>query len=209
VAMIIILYVVFWLFWLNRGAKEPISIAASLMVCAILIHSLLEYPIHYAYFLLPLGFLLGIIQGQYSHLPTIKLKPVITAFMIVMSLLLITIIYRDYTVYRQQSVLVDETPTLSEAQQQVMKQDIWLLTQLKERVWWICFDPRTKLSEQQLQYLGRMVANTASKYDLYKYAQVLAFNGKKTEAEHQLWILKTLHDKEYSYQDLLVVSALK
>jgi len=64
------------------------------------------------------------------------------------------------------------------------------------------------MSDQQLQYMGRMVANLASAYDIQKYAQVLAFNGKKVEAEHQLWILKTLHGQEKSYQDLLPVSAV-
>lgn len=209
IAAMIIVYVVCWLFWLNRGIKDPVSIAASLMVCAILIHALLEYPIHYAYFLLPLGLVLGFIQAQYPHLPTIKLKPAMTVSIVVIGFVLIGVIYRDYVLYRQQSVFINKKTALTEAQQQVMKQDIFLLTQFKERVWWIGFNPYSKVSDQQLEHMGRMVANLASKYDIYKYAQVLAFNGKKAEAEHQLWVLKTLHGQESSYQDLLAVSAVK
>lgn len=209
IGAMIILYVVCWLFWLNRGVKEPVSIAASLMVCAILIHALLEYPIHYAYFLLPLGFLLGIIQAQYPYLPTVKLKSTVTVSIVVVGFILIGVIYRDYALYRQQSVLINKEKPLTEAQQQVMDQDIFLLSQFKERIWWIGFNPHSRVSDQQLEYIGRMVANLASKYDIYKYAQVLAFNGKKAEAEHQLWILKTLHGQESRYQDLLTVSAVK
>ena len=209
IAIIIILYVVCWLFWLNRGAKEPVSIAAILMVCAVLIHALLEYPIHYAYFLLPLGFLLGIIQAQYAQLPTVNLKPAITVSIVVIGLVLIGVIYRDYILYREQSVLIKQKTSLSASEQQIMNQDILILTQFKERVWWIGFNPHSKVSDQQLAHIGKMVANLASKYDIYKYAQVLAFNGKKTEAEHQLWILKILHGQENSYQDLLVTSAGK
>ena len=84
--------------------------------------------------------------------------------------------------------------------------DIWLLTQFKERVWWIGLNPYTTMTDQQLQSMGRMVANLASAYDIHKYAQVLAFNGKKSEAEHQLWILKTLHGQDKSYQELLPAS---
>ncbi|CAG2170159.1 unnamed protein product [Oppiella nova] len=84
----------------------------------------------------------------------------------------------------------------------------WLNKGKLLNVWWIGFNPYSKMSDQQLQYMGRMVANLASAYDIQKYAQVLAFNGKKVEAEHQLWILKTLHGKEKSYQDLLPVSAV-
>ncbi|MCT9977022.1 O-antigen ligase family protein [Acinetobacter sp. I-MWF] len=204
---LIIVYMACWLYWLNKGIKDTVSIAAGLMVCAILIHALLEYPIHYAYFLLPLGFLLGIIQAQYPRLPTVNLKSSVTVSIIVIGLVLVGVIYRDYILYRQQSVFVNKKTALSASQQAVMNQDILLLTQFKERVWWIGFNPYSKMSDQQLQYMGRMVANLASAYDIQKYAQVLAFNGKKVEAEHQLWILKTLHGQEKSYQDLLPVSA--
>ncbi|AWL30201.1 O-antigen ligase family protein [Acinetobacter defluvii] len=201
--ILIILYVVGWLYWLNKGIKEPVSLVATLMVCAILIHALLEYPIHYAYFLLPMGFLLGIIQAQYPHLPSKNLKPAVTLSLVLIGISLCVIVYRDYQLYRQQSVYVNTKKPLTDAQQQVMNQQIWLLSQFKERVWWISLDPFTKMSDVQLQHLGRMVANLASKYDLFKYAQILAFNGKKAEAEHQLWILSELHREKHSYQDVL------
>lgn len=200
---LIVLYVVGWLYWLNKGIREPISLTASLMVCAILIHAFLEYPIHYAYFLLPMGFLLGIIQAQYPHLPSKNLKPTVTLSLVLIGISLCVIVYRDYQLYRQQSVYVNTKKPLTDAQQTVMNQQIWLLSQFKERVWWISLDPFTKMSDVQLQHLGRMVANLASKYDLFKYAQVLAFNGKKAEAEHQLWILAELHGDKRNYQDLL------
>ena len=205
---VIILYVVCWLYWLNKGIREPVSIAASLMVCAILIHALLEYPIHYAYFLLPLGFLLGMIQAQYPQLPTVKLKSLVIVTVMIIGVMLVGAIYRDYIIYRQQSVFVSKK-TLTASQKEVMDQEIYVLTQFKERVWWIGLNPYTKMSDQQLQYIGRMVANLASAYDINKYAQVLAFNGKKAEAEHQLWILKTLHGQNKSYQDLLLSSTAK
>ncbi|AXQ20990.1 O-antigen ligase family protein [Acinetobacter wuhouensis] len=205
---VIILYVVCWLYWLNKGIREPVSIAASLMVCAILIHALLEYPIHYAYFLLPLGFLLGMIQAQYPQLPTVKLKSSVIVTVMIIGVMLVGVIYRDYIIYRQQSVFVSKK-TLTASQKEVMDQEIYVLTQFKERVWWIGLNPYTKMSDQQLQYIGRMVANLASAYDINKYAQVLAFNGKKAEAEHQLWILKTLHRQDKRYQDLLPSSIVK
>lgn len=143
---------------LNKGIKDAVSIAAGLMVCAILIHALLEYPIHYAYFLLPLGFLLGIIQAQYPRLPTVNLKLSVTVSIIVIGLVLVGVIYRDYILYRQQSVFVNKKTPLSASQQAVMNQDILLLTQFKERMVEIGLNPYSKMSDQQLQYMGRMVA---------------------------------------------------
>ena len=203
IGLIIIAYLGCWLFWLNKGVRDTESIIATLMVCAILIHAMLEYPIHYAYFLLPMGFLLGIIQAQYSKLPSKIMSPWILGTLLIVGVILTAMIYRDYNVYREQSVLAGKTAPLNRSQQEIMNQDIWVLTQFKERVWWIGFNPATKLSDAELVHIGRMVANLASKYDLYKYAQVLAFNGRKAEAEHQLWILKTLHGQENTYQDVL------
>ena len=200
---LIVLYVAGWLYWLNKGIKEPISLVATLMVCAILIHAFLEYPIHYAYFLLPIGLLLGIIQAQYSYLPSKNLKPAVTLSLVLIGIVLCAVVYRDYQLYRQQSVFVNIKKPLIATQQDVMNQQIWLLSQFKERIWWIGLNPFTKLSDEQLQHIDRMVANLASKYDLFKYAQVLAFNGKQAEAEHQLWILGELHREKHDYQDLL------
>nr|WP_320077585.1 Wzy polymerase domain-containing protein [Acinetobacter lanii] len=199
---LIILYVIAWLYWLNKGVKDTVSIVATLMVCAILIHSMLEFPLHYAYFLLPAGFLLGIIQAQYRNLPAIQISPKITSIIAILCVVGCGITVRDYMLYKQQSAIASQEHALSSQQQKVMKQEIILLTQFKERVWWIDLDPQTKMSDDELKHVGRMVANLASKYDLYKYAQVLAFNGKKQEAEHQLWILEKLHGQKNSYDGL-------
>lgn len=200
---LILLYFAAWLLWLNKGVKDNISIIATLMVCAILIHGMLEFPLHYAYFLLPAGFLLGIIQAQYTNLPSLKVNGRVFAVIGLITIVGALVTTRDYFLYKEQSVLASKTEALTVDQQHTMQKQIWLITQFKERVWWIGLDPKTEMTEQQLADLERMVANLASKYDLHKYAQVLAFNGKEQEAKHQLWILKTLHKQHIEYDDLL------
>ncbi|CAG2170158.1 unnamed protein product, partial [Oppiella nova] len=206
ISTIIVFFMIIWLFWLNCSVKEPVSIAASLMVFAILIHALLEYPIHYAYFLLPLGFLLGIIQAQYIDLSSLTLNKILLPISLFGGVILIIIINRDYELYRKQSLIVTRGFALNDEERESFTKKIIVLDQLRERVWWIGFNPHSKVSDQQLEHIGRMVSNLASRYDIYKYAQVLAFNGKKAEAEHQLWVLKILHGQEKSYQDLLPIS---
>lgn len=199
----IILYLTAWLIWLNKGVRDTTSIIATLMVCAILIHGMLEFPLHYAYFLLPAGFLLGIIQAQYKNLPSIQIN---TKWFAVIGLITIVgcgVAVRDYFLYKQQSGIASLKTSLTASQQQILDKDIWLLTQFEERIWWIRLDPKTKMNEAQLAHLDRMVANMASKYDLYKYAQVLAYNGKEQKARHQLWVLETLHHQKRAYEELL------
>ncbi|WP_179998782.1 PglL family O-oligosaccharyltransferase [Acinetobacter sp. YH12239] len=200
---LILLYFAAWLLWLNKGVKDNISIIATLMVCAILIHGMLEFPLHYAYFLLPAGFLLGIIQAQYTNLPSLKMNGRVFAVIALITIVGALVTTRDYFLYKEQSVLASKAEALTADQQHTMQKQIWLITQFKERVWWIGLDPKTEMTEQQLADLERMVANLASKYDLHKYAQVLAFNGMEQEAKHQLWILETLHKQHIEYDELL------
>ena len=200
---LIVLYLTLWLYWLNKGVKDTISIIATLMLCAILIHGMLEFPLHYAYFLLPAGFLLGTIQAQYNHLPSFKIEGKWFALIGVITIVGCAMSVRDYFLYKEQSGIASLITPLTASQQRIMDKDIWLLTQFKERVWWIQLDPKTKMNDQELEYINRMVANLAAKYDLYKHAQLLAYNGKEKEARHQLWVLETLHKQKRSYEDLL------
>ena len=131
---LIILYVIAWLYWLNKGVKDMVSIVATLMVCAILIHGMLEFPLHYAYFLLPAGFLLGIIQAQYRHLPALQISSKITSIIAILCMVGCGITVRDYLLYKQQSAIASQEHALSSQQQQMMNQQIILLTQFKERV---------------------------------------------------------------------------
>ena len=197
------MYLTAWLFWLNKGVKDTVSIIATLMVCAILIHGLLEFPLHYAYFLLPTGFLLGVIQAQYKNLPAIQVSSKITSVIAIVCIVGCAVSVRDYFLYKEQSSIASVKTPLTASQQQVMDEDIILLTQFKERIWWIQLDPKTKMNEEQLAHIESMVANMSAKYDLYKHAQVLAFNGKEQQARHQLWVLETLHHQKRAYEDLL------
>ena len=200
---LIVVYLTAWLFWLNQGVKDTVSIIATLMVCAILIHGLLEFPLHYAYFLLPTGFLLGVIQAQYKNLPAIQVSSKITSVIAIVCIVGCAVSVRDYFLYKEQSSIASVKTPLTASQQQVMDEDIILLTQFKERIWWIQLDPKTKMNEEQLAHIESMVANMSAKYDLYKHAQVLAFNGKEQQARHQLWVLETLHHQKRAYEDLL------
>lgn len=199
---LIVAYFSAWLYWLNKGVKDNISVVATLMVCAILIHGLLEFPLHYGYFLLPAGFLLGIIQAQYQNLIAVSIKPIIFKIVAVIGIVSSLIFARDYMLYKEQMRIISQITPITANHQQILDRKIFLLTQFEERIWWVSLDPKTKMSPEQIEHIGRMVANLAAKYDLYKYAQVLAYNGYKTEAEYQLWISSQLHREKRTYVDL-------
>ncbi|WP_151988674.1 PglL family O-oligosaccharyltransferase [Acinetobacter oleivorans] len=200
-AAVIIAYFACWFLWLNQQAKETISIIAIMMVCAVFIHAMFEFPQRYAYFLLTCGFLLGIVQAQTPVLKGVVLNKQLFRLIWIISLLLIIAILRDYNVYVLNSNLLYKNKKPNAEFMGSSK--IFVLTQFDERLKWIELNPKTKLSEAELVQWGNSVKNKATPYNLRKNAKLLAYNGKPEQAEQQLLILKHLYKQKITLPELL------
>ncbi|UTO19848.1 Wzy polymerase domain-containing protein [Acinetobacter sp. Z1] len=200
-ASLIIAYIALWFFWLNKQAKDITSIIAILMVCTILIHAMLEFPQRYAYFLLPMGFLLGLIQAQNPNLKAIIVNKNVTRCLWLVSIVVLLLVWRDYKLFQENSRLVFKGKTPSE--EILGSSKILLLTQFQQRLNWIALNPKTKFSETDLELLGEMVKNKATPYNLKKYAQLLVYNEKIADAEQQLVVLNRLYKQKLSLAEII------
>ncbi|HCA5185630.1 PglL family O-oligosaccharyltransferase [Acinetobacter baumannii] len=201
IGIVIIAYFTCWFLWLNQQAKETISIIAIMMVCTVLIHAMLEFPQRYAYFLLTCGFLLGIIQAQTPVLKGIVLNKQVLRLIWGISLILMLSIWRDYNVYVTNSNLLFKN---KQPNAEVLgSNQIFVLTQFEQRLKWIEMKPETTLSDADLAVWGNFVKNKATPYNLRKYAQLLAYNGKVEQAEQQIFILQHLYRQQITLAELL------
>jgi O-antigen ligase len=185
---------------LQRWVNTPESVIGILMIGAFVTHAMFEFPQHYAYFLLPAGFILGTVLAQNPKIKTITLPSIWMKLTFSLGLLLLVVIYRDYDVAvpklgqsiryeKQQEKITNEKP-------------IYLLTEFNHRIAWIRLNPYSKVSAEQIQEGEQMVLSYPTKYNLIKYAKLLAFNGYEAEAKHQLQRLKTIQKTEMSYEEL-------
>ena len=199
--VLIIGYLSLWLLLLNKTAKDSTSIIAIMMVCAILIHAMLEFPQRYAYFLLPMGFLLGLIQAQTPQLKGITIQKNVVRCVWLISVIVLLLIWRDYKLFQDNSRLIfkGKQPT----EEILGSSRILLLTQFQKRLDWIALDPKTRFSEAQLSEFAEMVKNKATPYNLKKFAQVLVHNQQNNEAEKYLYILNRLYKKNVSLADII------
>ncbi|MDV7478647.1 PglL family O-oligosaccharyltransferase [Acinetobacter baumannii] len=201
IGIVIIAYFACWFVWLNQQAKETISIIAIMMVCTVLIHAMLEFPQRYAYFLLTCGFLLGIIQAQTPILKGIVLNKQVLRLIWGVSLILLLAIWRDYNVYVTNSNLLFKN---KQPNAEVLgSNQIFVLTQFEQRLKWIEMKLETTLSDADLAVWGNFVKNKATPYNLRKYAQLLAYNGKVEQAEQQIFILQHLYRQQITLAELL------
>ncbi|MEF9956746.1 MAG: Wzy polymerase domain-containing protein [Acinetobacter sp.] len=200
-AIFILGYLSIWLFWLNKNAKDTTSIVAILMVSAILIHAMLEFPQRYAYFLLPMGFLLGLIQAQTPQLKGIELNKNVVRSAWVIVVMVLLLICRDYKLFQDNSRFAFKGQALKA--EVLGSSQILLLTQFQQRLDWISLKPTTQMTDVELAELAEMVKNKATPYNLKKYAQVLAYNQKPIEAEQQLFVLNQLYKKKMSLVEIV------
>ncbi|WP_335951176.1 PglL family O-oligosaccharyltransferase [Acinetobacter beijerinckii] len=199
--VLIVGYLSLWLLWLNKTAKDSTSIIAIMMVCAILIHAMLEFPQRYAYFLLPMGLLLGLIQAQTPQLKGITIQKNVVRCVWLISVIVLLLVWRDYKLFQDNSRLIfkGKQPT----EEILGSSRILLLTQFQKRLDWIALDPKTRFSEAQLSEFAEMVKNKATPYNLKKFAQVLVYNQKNEEAEKYLYVLNRLYKKDVSLADII------
>ena len=61
-------YLIYLAYRLISRVNSTESVIGILMIVAVLVHALLEYPQNYAYFLLPLGFIVGLVLSQETEL---------------------------------------------------------------------------------------------------------------------------------------------
>lgn len=186
---------------LQRWVKTPESVIGMLMISAFVTHAMFEFPQHYAYFFLPVGFIMGTVLAQKQEIRTLTVKPIINKIVFTLGLLLLIVIYRDYDT---------AVPKLGESiryekQPEKIQNDrpIYLLTEFNHRIAWIRLNPCTEMSNEAIHEFEKVVVSYPTKYNLLKYIRLLAFNGYIEEAKHQLWRLNTIQKLELKFEDVL------
>ena len=185
---------------LQRWVNTPESVLGILMIGTFITHAMFEFPQHYAYFLLPVGFILGTVLAQNSKIKTITLPTFALQLTWVVGLVVLLLIYRDYDV--AVSKLVDSMRYEKYSTEITDNRQIYLLTEFNNRIAWIRLNPYSKVSADQILEGEQMVLSYPTKYNLIKYAKLLAFNGYENKAKHQLQRLKVIQKTEMSYEDL-------
>ncbi len=194
-------YFAYWGIQLQKMAKSALSVIGLLMVGVFVIHAMLEFPQNYAYFLLPIGFIIGILQAGKLNTSAFQLSPWFIRIVFMVGAILITVIYRDYA---NAAIQLGQASKYEKSPEKITNHEpIYLLTEFKHRVAIIRLNPYQKVSAQTLQETDKLVRSYPAKYHIIKYARLLAFNGYEAEARHQLQRLKTIYKIDMPYEDLL------
>lgn len=186
---------------LQRWVDMPESVIGILMIGAFVTHAMFEFPQHYAYFLLPVGFILGTVLAQNPKIKIIVMPAIGMKFIFTVGLLLLIVIYRDYEVAVPklgQSIRYETQP-----EKITNEKPIYLLTEFNHRIAWIRVNPYSKITEEEIHQYEKLVVSYPTTYNFLKYIRLLAYNGYVDEAHYQLERLNTIQKTELSYEEVI------
>ena len=140
IGIAILVYAIYLLYRLEKNCLSLESILAMMMIFAVVIHSVFEFPLHYLYFIVPFGIFIGFIQAQDESLSTIHFKSYILKFFLLIAFLLSIFIVRDYYLLKSKVNALSNYSEKGIYDQDVLNKKIYILTQFNEWLWWVTLD---------------------------------------------------------------------
>lgn len=188
--------------WLWRRVRDTTLLLPWYCLAVVLpvaVHSMLEFPFAYAYFLAPVMFALGALEGMVKHERVLRMglrtsTALLLAVTIVAAWSVVEYveIEEDFRVARFESMRVGQTPL------SYQRPEVLLLTQLGALLDGARISPRPGMTAEELAIAQKVALRYPWLATQSRYALSLALNGNTAEAVRQLRVVKAMHgDKRY------------
>ena len=178
-------------FWKKlRAVRRAEEAALFLLLTAVGIHALVEYPLQYAYFLLPAGLVMGILEARLGARIVGRTPHWMLSCLWVTAALVLGVTIRDYA-------QVASSYNLLRLEQSIVGQgrgpmggppDVWALTQLREWIVVARYKAHPGMSQRELTEMTVMTHVYPAVDLIYQLATALALNGQPDEA--RVWLRK-------------------
>lgn len=186
-----------------RSARSPESVCCVLMLAVFGIHTLLEYPQWYAYFLLPAAFLFGALETRFirigQNLVTRVVPAVAVLYGLALSIVLLTQYLQLETLYLRHYVknrLVNTVDSKAVAQIEAFAGHT-LFTGPAEYLLCFNFYLNEIALERKLAISSRAVRHLAEPNIVYRHVILLALSGRQEEGIDFMQRLKKTSPREY------------
>ena len=181
------------------------AVYAMAALLPVLVHSMVEFPFAYSYFLLTAGLMMGIVEASHLGVKTVSLRLcwmasslviwcVVGSYMVYEYLQ----IEKDFVVVRFESLRVGQTP----ADYQVP--DIWLLSHMAAMLNAFRQKAVAGMSPEELENLRRTSLRFPYGALALRYAIALGLNGFPAEATRQFEVIRGMYGPNY-YQGAVYV----
>lgn len=185
-------YLLRWLWLCGRFIRQDEDVVLFMLVILVGNHAMLELPLHYAYFLLPTGLVLGVLQTrlklELSNKLTIQMPRSLMIVVLSGLSIFFAIFVRDY--FRVEDSYRTLRYELANFKYEVRgtEPDVIFLTQWRDFIRMARIEPFTPLTEPELAWFRNIASTMPSAGGSYKLAGALAMRNQAEEA--QLWLTR-------------------
>ena len=197
-AMLVMVLCLLWL-WSRAQKAQTLSTWYGIALgIPLAVHSMLEFPHAYAYFLIPILLAIGVTEAGTGSRATLKIQTTHAA--IVASLLLSLMgwtvveyvrVEEDFRVARFEALRVGHTPD------QYAVPETTLLTQLDAMLKATRLRPAPGMESKDIELLRRAAMRFPWTAIQNRYALSLALNGQQDEAMRQLRVIRAMHGEKH------------
>ena len=174
-----------WLIWWGwRRFRAVASAQNAVLVMFLLVvanHAMLELPLHYAYLLLPVGLVIGIVEVRLGARALFQINwPLLAAVWLAAAVMLGAIVHDYFRVETSLRSLRFEWANIKTAP--LDPPDVLVLTQWADFVRLVRFEPHPSMTAQELQWVQDVATANAYPGLYQKLGVALALNGRPEEA---------------------------
>lgn len=211
---VLIIGFVTWMLRLFYKANSIESVLALMAVGFVLVHAMVEFPLSYAFFLLPVGFLIGMVEGEQNKINSNRLTALIPshltlphavfAVFLVSATVLLMRIEHEYSTMDYDFPYLDLSKKLqTEYVTQIPDKanNAIILTRLRESLRVKFSEPAMNMTAEQIDLTRKVAYRSPNAANLYHYTLALALNNQPELAKQQLIHIKDL-SKEKVYNEL-------
>lgn len=198
---VIVTFLICWFWSAARAVRQSEDAVLFMFLGAVGIHAMVEFPLHYAYFLIPVGLVMGIVNTRLRQRVVWTTPHWTLAGLIVLASLVVGVTFRDYAE-------VDQSYTMLRIEQSLLGQgrgsmgeapDVLALTHLREWIRLARYKPHAGMSRQELEEVEAITTAIPSPPLAYELAKTFALNEQPDKAHAWLGrICKLTDEKECS-----------
>lgn len=190
--------IVYWMVSRLKALSRPQAVFAMAGLLPIAVHSLLEFPFAYAYFLIAAGFMVGIVEA--SHVPVKTFRLGVTwlwGFLAVWTVLGCYMTYEyflieeDFQIVRFENLNLGATPNTYEVPH------IWMLSHMAAMLKAARQPVEPNMSKVDIENLRKVSERFIYGAIRCRYVIALGLNGDLAGATHQLTIIRAKEGEAY------------
>ncbi|MBK9571801.1 MAG: O-antigen ligase C-terminal domain-containing protein [Rhodoferax sp.] len=191
-----------WAVWQTRRCQDSSAWPSLVTVGIVFSHAMVEYPLNYAYFLLPVGLLMGSLSARYPSSVDLlcarlnhRVQKSALMFVLAMGCTLLVKVSLEYPLWeRDWRNLRFQEATIGEPMRDELPTAV-LLTQLSELMRFSRTDARPGMTANELEWMRLVSGRFGHSSGMFKYALALAVNGQPIAATQALRRLCSMHPR--------------